>query len=258
MKMEILEQSFGIEHLITEKDLAFGCGFSLALHTDEDEETIHANRVELEGHFGAGYHFCGVRQIHSAEIAVIDQVKSIGWKELSSTVEADALITDVPQVVLTILTADCVPILLYDPVHRAIGAVHAGWKGTHAEILPRTIAKMQEQYGSQPQDIIAAIAPAIGQCCYEVGAEVAEHFVSYAGAVVEGKSEGKYQLDLKRVNQLQAEAAGVLPEHIEVTAICTACERERFFSYRAEQGCSGRFVSAIAIQGCVRTFCLAC
>ena len=247
MTFDILKRFPQIKHLVSEKDLGRGCGFSLALHTGEDETLIRSNRLALEEDFGEGYHFCGVRQVHSAEIAVIDQPQSIGWRELDSTVEADALVTNVPQMVLTILTADCVPILLYDPACGAIGAVHAGWKGTHAEILPKTIQKMQAHYGSQAEDIIVAIGPAIGQCCYEVGREVAEHFIAYEGAVVDGVSEGKYQLDLKRVNRLQAAQSGVLQKHIEVTALCTACERERFFSYRAEQGCSGRFVSAIGL-----------
>jgi len=249
MKFEIFKGIAGLNHAVTEKDLGAGCGFSLALHTGEDAKMIHANRLALESYFGEGYHFCSLRQVHSAKVAVIDQPVSVGWRELESAVTADAVITDIPHVVLTILTADCVPILLYDPLHRAVGAVHAGWKGTQAEILPKTIQKMQVHYGSQTEDILVAIGPAIGQCCYEVGREVAEHFLAYEGAVTDGVSEGKYQLDLKRVNRLQAVQMGVLPEHIEVTPICTACERERFFSYRAEQGCSGRFVSAIALRG---------
>jgi YfiH family protein len=128
-----------------------------------------------------------------------------------------------------------------------IGAVHAGWKGTQSEILPKTIKKMQEQYGSQAEDIIVAIGPAIGQCCYEVGAEVATYFHAYTGAVLRGQSEGKYLLDLKAVNHQQLLDVGVAKMHIEVTSLCTACQKARFFSYRAEQGCRGRFVSAIGL-----------
>ena len=247
MRFEILDSCPAVRHLVSEKDLGFGCGFSMALHTGEAEAVIHRNRTALSEVFGEGYRFCGIRQTHSDRIHIAAHPEGEGWESLSDAVEADAVITDLPQMVLTILTADCVPILLYDPVAGAIGAVHAGWKGTKAEILPKTIAKMQEKYGSEPQDILVAIGPAIGQCCYEVGSEVAEHFTGYAGAVIEGKDAGKYQLDLKRVNQLQAMKSGIATKHIEVTPLCTSCVKDRFFSYRAEQGCSGRFVSAITI-----------
>jgi YfiH family protein len=247
MRFEILERTPAVRHLVTEKELGYSCGFSMALHTGEDAEAIGRNRTALAVAFGEGYRFCGIRQTHSDRIHIAVHPEGEGWESLSDAVEADAVITDLPQLVLTILTADCVPILLYDPVQRAIGAVHAGWKGTEAEIVIQTIRKMQMQYGSDPRDIIVAIGPAIGQCCYEVGGEVAEHFMGYAGAVIEGNIAGKYQLDLKRVNQLQAEKAGISAEHIELTPLCTSCAKERFFSYRAEQGCGGRFVSAIAL-----------
>jgi len=247
MKFEILEHYPAVRHIVTEKDLGFGCGFSMALHTGEAEAEIHHNRTALAMHFGEGYQFCGIKQTHSDRVHIAEQLEGEGWESLSDAVEADAVITDLPRMVLTILTADCVPILLYDPVHGAIGAVHAGWKGTEAQILAKTITRMQQQYGSCAEDILIAIGPAIGQCCYEVGSEVAEPFMGYQGAVTEGKSAGKYQLDLKYVNQLQALEAGIMPENIEVTPLCTACAKDRFFSYRAEQGCSGRFVSAIAL-----------
>ena len=247
MKFKLLDQCSAVRHLVTEKKSEVSCGFSLALHTGEPREQIVKNRGTLADHFGTDSLFVGIRQVHGDTVHVVTETKERGWATLSDAVEADAVITNLPQMVLTILTADCVPILLYDPVAGVIGAVHAGWKGTEAEILPKTIAKMQEKYGSEPQDILVAIGPAIGQCCYEVGSEVAEHFTGYAGAVIEGKDAGKYQLDLKRVNQLQATKSGIDTKHIEVTPLCTSCAKDRFFSYRAEQGCSGRFVSAISL-----------
>ena len=248
MKFKLFDLYPNLWHTVTEKRTQESCGFSLALHTGEPEVQIKNNRSVLAAKAGKDSHFVGVRQVHSDKIHVVTQCKSQGWSALSDTVEADALVTNLPGVVLTILTADCVPILLYDSVAGAIGAVHAGWKGTQAEILPKTIAKMQEKYGSKPQDILIAIGPAIGQCCYEVGEEVARHFADYVGAVIVGKVAGKYQLDLKRVNQLQALENGIITESIEVTPLCTSCAKDRFFSYRAEQGCSGRFLSAIKLM----------
>jgi len=247
MKFKRLDQYPALWHIVTEKHAETDCRFSLALHTEEPEVQIRSNRALLAGHVDEGSLFVGVRQVHGDRVYVVTRHKEQGWSTLSDTVEADALVTDLPGIVLTILTADCVPILLYDPVSRAIGAVHAGWKGTKAKILPKTIATMQEKYGAVPQNILIAIGPAIGQCCYEVGSEVAEHFTDYIGAVIEGKTAGKYQLDLKHVNQQQAIEGGVDARHIEVTPLCTSCAKDRFFSYRAEQGCSGRFASAIML-----------
>lgn len=249
MKFEILARCSAVRHLVTEKDGGFGCGFSMALHTGEAETEIRRNRAVLAEAFGASYRFCGIRQTHSDKIHRIKEPEGEGWRDLSDAVEADALITNLPHMVLTVLTADCVPILLYDPQQGAVGAVHAGWRGSRAEILPKTIAAMQDAFGCVVEDMLVAIGPAIGQCCYEVGLEVAEHFRDYVGAVIEGRGESKYMLDLKEVSRLQASACGILPAHIEVTEICTSCSRDRFFSYRAEQGCSGRFLSAIALKG---------
>ncbi len=247
MKFTLLDQCSAVRHLVSEKKSEVDCGFSLALHTGEPREKIVKNRTILTDHFGTDSLFVGIRQVHGDTVHAVTETKERGWATLLDAVEADALITDLPQMVLTILTADCVPILLYDPIAGAIGAVHAGWKGTQTEILPKTIAKMQEKYGSKPQNILLAIGPAIGQCCYEVGEEVARHFMDYMGAVLAGKVAGKYQLDLKRVNQLQALEIGINVENIEVTPLCTSCAKNRFFSYRAEQGCSGRFLSAIKL-----------
>ncbi len=247
MKFEIFEGYSTLGYMVTEKDPSFGCSFSMALHTGEDADQIMQNRAVLAANFGEEYRFCGIRQIHSARVHVAMAAEGEGWKSIADAVEADAVITNLPKLVLTILTADCVPILLYDPEQGAIGAVHAGWKGTIAEILPRTIAKMQAQYGSRAENILIAIGPAIGQCCYEVNSEVAIPFMGYDGAVLNGAAEGKYQLDLKRVNQIQALKTGIMPEHIELTPFCTSCAKDRFFSYRAEQGCSGRFISAITL-----------
>ena len=235
-------------HIVSERSEGCACDFSMALHTGEDAAAILRNREMLARHFPQGYHFCGIRQTHSATVHVVTEAESVGWESLEDAVEADALITDLSCVVLTILTADCVPILLYDPVHHAIAAVHAGWRGTQQRIITKTLDAMQTHYGTRPMDVTAAIGPAIGACCYEVGSEVAIHFESYGDTVRQSRHPEKYLLDLKQVNALQLRDAGLLPERIETSPLCTACERTRFFSYRAEEGCSGRFVSAIAMR----------
>jgi YfiH family protein len=207
------------------------------------------NRQEAAAALGVknGTVFVMADQTHSDYVYVVSDRLSRGWREQESAVaECDALVTAQTGVVLGILTADCVPVLLYDPCREVVAAVHAGWRGTKANIVAKTVKKMQEVFGCDPSQIMAGIGPSIGKCCYEVGREVAGHFSHIAGACEE-KESGKYQLDLQHINKYQLLKAGVCSTHIELSGICTACSTEAFFSYRKEQGCSGRFMSMIGI-----------
>jgi len=247
MRFDILDKHTSLKHIITEKNLDAGYSFSMALHTGEDRDSIISNRRGLGDVFGYDAHYMVATQTHSDIVAVVDRHDE-SWMGRATPREADALITNLPNIVLNILTADCVPILLYDPSVGAIGAVHAGWRGTQQGILSATIAQMREEYGCNPSDILAGIGPAIGGCCYEVDIGVAGHFMEY-GDSVSDRGNQKYHLDLKSINHAQLIEAGVLESHIETSLICTACQNDRFFSYRQECGCSGRFVSAIMIDG---------
>ncbi|HIP61988.1 MAG TPA: peptidoglycan editing factor PgeF [Sulfurovum sp.] len=247
MKFKIFDKYSSIEHIVTEKNLNLEYSFSMALHTGEEKTSIISNRVELKKIFGDQCSFASTLQTHSDMVHIVNDSNSSAWEGKSKPVEADALITNLPSVALTILTADCVPILLYDPVSKAIGAIHAGWRGAHNNIILKTINKMQETYGTNPRDIIAGIGPSIGGCCYEVGIEVAEKFMEYVDSVEKNKN-GKYQLDLKSICNSQLLGSGLQSYNIEKSSICTACQSSRFFSYRKEQGCSGRFVSALAMM----------
>jgi len=235
-------------HTVTTKDPDRAYAFSMALHTGEDQKKIMQNRAEVLTLFANDkvIHFIVANQTHSDHIKVIKATESRGWHSLDDAVEdCDALITDKKNLVITILTADCVPILLYDPVKRVIAAVHAGWKGTKAGIVAKTVKKMGEEFGSDPRDIVAGVAPSIGRCCYEVGKDVARHFFDLPEAYT--KKGEKYMLDLPYINKYQLLEASLLEANIEMSGICTACETERFFSYRKEQGCSGRFMSMIGM-----------
>ncbi|WP_292660420.1 peptidoglycan editing factor PgeF [Nitratifractor sp.] len=246
LRFGTLEAIEGVRHLVTRRLPQEPLGYSLALHTGEDAALVRANRERLRRHFGASSRFVSVMQVHGDGIHRIDEAWEIGWRSLEDAPRADALLTDRPGVVLTILTADCVPILLADPRRRVVGAVHAGWRGTAAGIVAKTVAAMCEGYGCDPREIYAAIGPSIGGCCYEVGEEVAEAFGGTEGALL--RSDGRWHLDLKEANRLQLLASGVTAGRIECSPVCTACERERFFSYRAEEGCSGRFASCIMLE----------
>ena len=173
------EKSPSLLHAVTTKLHDQPYAFSLALHTGEPADTIIANRNKLAAILNSGeaLHYIVADQTHSDHIKIITKKETKGWESLSDAIEdCDALITDIKGVILSILTADCVPVLLYDQEKDVVAAVHAGWKGTKAQIVSKTVQKMKEIYHSDPKDIIAGIAPSIGRCCYEVGKDVAQYF----------------------------------------------------------------------------------
>jgi len=243
-----LQKYTEVLHVVTTKSSDLPYAFSLALHTGEDRAEIIANRNKLSKLLNTNkeLHYIVANQTHSDHIKVIQKQENKGWESLEDAIEdCDALITNVEGLVLCILTADCVPVLLYDKNKNVVAAIHAGWKGTQAQIVTKTVQKMTEVFGSNPKDILAGIAPSIGSCCYEVGEDVAGHFFKSPEAFT--KQGEKYMLNLPYLNQQQLLDAGVEKANIEMSSICTACEVERFFSYRKEKGCSGRFMSMIGL-----------
>ena len=177
--------------------------------------------------------------------------------------DIDGLITDVPGAVLVTSYADCVPLLFVDPVRKAIGASHSGWRGTVARMGRCTVEAMKEAYGCRPEELIVAIGPSICQDCYEVSEDVAEAFaaelrlelpvetdamdVSSIIKKTPGKP-GKYQLDLQLANVQILTEAGVLPEHISVTDVCTCCNKDVIFSHRGSQGRRGNMGAFLSIK----------
>ena len=247
-RFEHLQKYPELLHAVTTKSSDLPYRFSLALHTGEESAKIITNRKKLSKLFNTnkGLHYIVANQTHSDHIKVIQKQENKGWESLEDAIEdCDALITDAEGVVLSILTADCVPVLLYDKKKKVVAAIHAGWKGTQAHIVTKTVQKMTDVFGSNPKDIQAGIAPSIGSCCYEVGEDVAGHFFETPEAFT--KQGEKYMLNLPYLNKEQLLSAGVSESNIEMSDICTACEVERFFSYRKEKGCSGRFMSMIGL-----------
>jgi len=177
-----------------------------------------------------------LRQIHSDKV----------WNAHALTDrqhEGDALATDDRRRRVGVRTADCLPILLLDAGRRAVAAVHAGWRGTAAAIVARAVEKMQLDFGSQPADIHAAFGPCIGECCYEVGPEVAAHFSTLFPewpAIT-----GKQHLDLPEANRRHLTAAGVPAAQIFDSGLCTFCLPEHFFSYRREPHTPERMLSVV-------------
>ncbi|HEX4322145.1 MAG TPA: peptidoglycan editing factor PgeF [Acidobacteriaceae bacterium] len=165
-------------------------------------------------------------------------------------VEADGIMTTQPGSLLGIQTADCIPVLVVDPVKRAVAGFHAGWRGTVKSIVERGVGRMAVEFGSKPEDMIAAIGPGIGSCCYTVGGEVEGRFAAnftYAEELFERCGEDLF-LDLIEANRRQLLAAGLAAESISIVGGCTACYPELFFSHRASGGNTGRMMAAIGIR----------
>lgn len=167
--------------------------------------------------------------------------------------DVDGLITNVPGLCLSTFYADCVPLYFVDPVKKAIGLSHSGWRGTVGKIGAITVQKMQEEYGSNPKDIIAAIGPSICQDCYEVSEDVIVEFQNNFNEehwkdLYYKKENGKYQLNLWKANEIVLTEAGVLKEHIAVTNLCTCCNHEVLFSHRASKGKRGNLAAFMTLK----------
>lgn len=217
-------------------------------------DVICKNRRELADAVGFDIRdLVTAQQVHSTKVTLVTEEEAgRGALDKESRVPAtDALVTNCPHLCLMVLSADCVPVLLYDPHQRVIAAVHAGWRGTAAKIVARTVRTMGEQFGCCPKDIYAGIGPSIGPCCFEVGCEVAdifrESFADVPGIIVPGKSPDKWMVDLWQANRAELLRIGLEPDKIEVAGWCSVCSAEHFFSYRREGKMAGRFGAGIMI-----------
>lgn len=245
-KFKNLSKEQNCIHLITQKEQREPYSFSLALHTKENPFDIIKNR-DFFTHKFPNFSFVVANQTHSSNIKIIRRKETRGWREIDSAIEnCDALITNQRRVMLTVLTADCVPILLFDKINSVIAVVHAGWRGTEQKIVSKTIKKMIEVFNSNPKDILAGVAPSIGKCCYEVDWSVTKYFKDIDGSYKE--KNNKQMLDLPYINRVQLIEVGLDEENIELSNICTACQVNNYFSYREEKGCSGRFMSMIGLK----------
>jgi YfiH family protein len=239
--------------------------------TDWDErESVAANRSKFVAAIAAKQMpLVTLRQIHSDVIYV-------AAAPAADAPKADAVATPTPGLLVGVQTADCVPILLADIRQRVIAAIHAGWRGTLARIAVKALGRMRMEFGSRPRDVVAAIGPAIGRCCYEVGPEVAQAFAAQFRAAA-GWFDGPFdqlakgeeplwlpwltmmppghvpppprvQLDLRAANRWQLADAGVPESQIHVSDLCTACRTDLLFSYRREGAKTGRMMAVIGVR----------
>jgi YfiH family protein len=193
-----------------------------------------------------------VSQVHSSLSVVAETGNAGGNTGVGAGLipQADGILSDRAGLLLGIQTADCIPVLVADPVKRAVGAFHAGWRGTVERIVELGVARMREEYGSDPADLIAAIGPGIGACCYAVGDEVLTRFeanFSYADSLFL-RQDGALRLDLVEANRRQLLAAGLRPEAIATVGGCTGCQPHLFFSHRASGGHAGRMMAVAGVR----------
>lgn len=203
--------------------------------------------------------FCAAIGVDERRLVMANQVHGTAVRRVSgedvksdlldqTPFEADGLITDVPGVALAVFSADCIPILLFDPVTGAVGACHCGWRGTAAGMAAVTVRAMGEGYGCEPSDLRCAIGPGIGRCCFATDADVPEAMTAQLGVLAAAHMERageKWHVDLKAINRAVLLSAGVAEEHIDVCGDCTCCAHERYWSHRYTGGVRGSQAAVI-------------
>jgi YfiH family protein len=203
---------------------------------DERERVLENRRRFLKALGAEGWTLVTAKQVHSAEVRRVRDADDAR----QAPEPGDALMADFPRTLLAVQTADCLPVLLVDERTRSFAAIHAGWRGTLARIVARTVERMQLAYDSRPEELRAALGPGIGVCCFEVGPEVLDAFrqaFPYAEALIaHQQANGKGHLKINQANVQQLIDCGVRADRIYDCALCTSCRTDLFFSYRRERG----------------------
>jgi len=217
---------------------------------DEDNHVLQ-NWGRLAGAFNIPLEqFLVVNQVHKDDIFTVKPYG--GYFSSRAELDYDAIMTDRVDLAICIKTADCVPVFIADRVKKVIAAVHAGWRGSALGISARAVRLLQDNYGSSPQDILAAIGPSIGQCCYQVDASVADNFLQQKDNeefLFAAKKASKWMLDLACANRRQIINCGIPEENIDVSDLCTVCNQDNFFSHRGSGGITGRQINFMMIKG---------
>ena len=228
---------------------------NLGFHVGDIAKTVLKNRERLAANIGILLSdFTIAKQVHSGTVTIVTEgMRGSGAADLDTAVEAtDAMVTDVPHLCLTVLMADCVPILFLDPQKRVVGAVHAGWRGTVKLVVQNTVNTLKEKFSCKLTDVLVGIGPSIGPCHYEVGSEVISQVEAIRGSTdgyINNESpDGKGYFNLWEANKRQIIEAGIPGQNIEVAEICTYCNAHLFFSERHQRGRTGRFGAGIMLS----------
>lgn len=248
-----------IEHFVSTRTGGFSefpyHSLNLGLHVGDDPDKVMKNRRRLAEAIGIPLNqFTIARQIHSGNVRVVsDELRGRGSTDQENAIDdADAMVTDTPGICLIVLVADCVPMLFFDPMRRAVGVAHAGWRGTLKSIAANTVMTMEEAFGSSPANIMVGIGPSIGPCCYRVGPEVISQvksvFQSSNDYIANESKDGGGFFDLWKANLEGLLHAGIERKNIEIAERCTCHEPDIFYSYRNQRGDTGRFAAGIMLR----------
>lgn len=227
------------------------CSLNLSFRTGDTEEAVVENRRRVKNVLGIqAKRVAQAQLVHGNHIErVTEQTQLDGLYTIPST---DGLVTNVRDRPLFIPVADCTAIAFFDPNQQVIGLVHAGWKGVINRIPQRMVEVMHTTYGCQPEDIRVGISPGIGPCCYQVReglvALFTDAFAEDASRFFLSQPDDTIHLDMWTALRWQLQCVGIVPQHLEIAEICTACHIDEFYSHRAEQGKTGRFASMITLR----------
>ncbi|HEU4874167.1 MAG TPA: peptidoglycan editing factor PgeF [Pyrinomonadaceae bacterium] len=227
---------------------------SLAGFNEDAAENILENRRRFLKLFPGQWELAGCWQVHGADVRVVQTAEEAkpAENQLGETIFCDVIVSNAEGVLAAVKTADCVPILLGDPVSGAFAAVHAGWRGTLAGAVVVGVERLAKEYDARPENLRIAIGASAGPCCYEVGSEVidafTEQFLDGEKLFTETRP-GHARVDLLKANHDQLQSAGVLPERIHTAPICTMCRTDLFFSYRKEKSLHGKVGRLMAVVG---------
>lgn len=234
-----------------------GCyaSMNLSFTRGDDEAAVRENYHRIAKSIGVKCENMVLsQQTHTTNVRVVtEKDKGKGIVTPLDYTDVDGMVTNIPGICLVTFYADCVPLYFVDPVQKAIGLSHSGWRGTVGKIGKETIRKMEEQYGSDPKDILAAVGPSICKDCYEVSEDVILEFQKnfeerYWNDLFYRKENGKYQLDLWKANEIIFKESKILSEHIAVTNICTHCNSEILYSHRTSGDRRGNLAAFLALK----------
>lgn len=228
---------------------------NLSFTRGDDEADVQENYARVASFFGTDKtQFVCSDQTHTTNVRRVGKEDAgYGVTRPRPYKDVDGLVTDEPGIILSTFYADCVPLFFVDPVHRAIGLSHSGWRGTVGRMGAVTLSVMQREFHTRPEDVLAAVGPSICQDCYEVSEDVILEFQKYyredcQSELYYRKENGKYQLNLWRANEIVMEEAGILPENIHTTQLCTCCNPELLYSHRASKGKRGNLAAFLGLK----------
>ena len=258
MRFPLLDETGIVENAFTTREGGVSEGIfeslNLSFTRGDDPDAVKENYRRIAAVFGKEVSdiVCS-DQTHTTNVRRVDRTYGgCGVIKDRPYTDVDGLVTDEPGLILATFYADCVPLYFVDPVHKAIGLSHSGWRGTVERMGLATLDKMKAEFGTDPADVYAAIGPSICQDCYEVSEDVADAFAeAFAGheeEILIDKGNGKYQLDLWKANEIVMMDAGVKREHLAVTNICTCCNERLLFSHRASKGKRGNLGAFLMLR----------